>query len=246
MPMTTEEAFWLIHDGLARQAPGSDETTRYLLGLAGVSSGQGLEIGCGPGRASFILAESGINLIATDTHQPFLDQIDAMAQEKDLRGLSIRNVSMEALDYPDEQFDIIWAEGSAYIMGWQAAVASWRRLLKVGGKLVATECCWLTENPSKEAKVFWGNNYPQMLTVSRARAIAEEEGYFVVDTYTLPAADWWDEYYSPILAKLEQLRLVSDDALRRAIAMSQSEIDLYRNHGREYGYVGLVLERRSR
>ena len=33
MPMTTEEAFWLIHDGLARQAPGSDETTRYLLVL---------------------------------------------------------------------------------------------------------------------------------------------------------------------------------------------------------------------
>ncbi len=246
MPMTTEEAFWLIHDGLARQAPGSDETTRYLLSLAGVSSGQGLEIGCGPGRTSFILAESGVNLIATDIHQPFLDQIDAKARAKGLRNLSTRNITMDALDYPDEQFDIILAEGSAYIMGWRAATASWRRLLKIGGKIVATECCWLTENPSREAKEFWDNSYPQMLTVGQAKSVAEEEGYFVIDTYTLPIADWWDEYYTPILAKIEQLRSTPDDALRQAIAMSQSEIDLYRNHSHEYGYVGLVLEKRLR
>ena len=71
--MTVTESFWRIHNRLPRQAPGSDETSLRLLNVAGNPAGKALDIGCGPGRASLLLAESGLEVVAIDTHQPFLD-----------------------------------------------------------------------------------------------------------------------------------------------------------------------------
>ena len=48
---------------------------------------------------------------------------------------------MDALDYPAESFDLLWAEGSACILGWEKAIRTWRPLIKPGGILGATECC---------------------------------------------------------------------------------------------------------
>ncbi|NCU38672.1 methyltransferase domain-containing protein [Candidatus Saccharibacteria bacterium] len=65
-----------MHSGLNRQTPGSDATTLHLLHLAGNPKGRGLDIGCGQGRASLLLAKSGIQLTAIDTHQPYLDELN--------------------------------------------------------------------------------------------------------------------------------------------------------------------------
>lgn len=242
--MTLNDAFWKIHTGLPRQAPGSDETTLHLLGLAGNPKGRGLEIGCGQGRASLLLAGSGITLVATDTHQPFLDELE---QAADAAGLSekiaTRNISMDALDYPDESFDVLWAESSAYIVGWERAIRLWKRLLKPGGMLVATECCWLTNAPSPEAKQFWANGYPTMLLVEATAEIAARHGYSVIATYTLPASDWFDEYYTPIKNRHVLLGVDADDSMKQALALGRDEIELYEKHGDEYGYVGFILKK---
>jgi len=33
------------------------------------------------------------------------------------------------MDFPDESFDIIWAEGSTFIIGFERALREWRRLI---------------------------------------------------------------------------------------------------------------------
>ncbi len=242
--MKLNEAFWKILDDLPRQAPGSDATTRFLLGMTGKTSGNCLEIGCGQGRASMLLARTGFDITATDIHQPYLDELEAAAKAAGLKDkISTRNISMDRMDYPDESFEMIWSEGAAYVIGWGRAIGLWKRLLKPGGLLVATECCWLTETPSDEAKQFWAEGYPTMLSVEAAVDTALRQGYTLIDRYILPESDWFDEYYTPMKQKHAMLSIDAGEDMQRAIASGRLEIELYENHGDEYGYVGFIVRK---
>ena len=78
--MDATETFWHLHRGLPRQAPGSDATTRRLLSLADPlpAAGEALDLGCGPGRASLVLArETGLHVTAVDTSAEFLARAGA-------------------------------------------------------------------------------------------------------------------------------------------------------------------------
>ncbi|WP_281284519.1 class I SAM-dependent methyltransferase [Nonomuraea diastatica] len=79
-----------LHHGLPRQGPGSDATTRRLLALARPlpERPKVLDLGCGPGRASLLLAAAGAEVTAVDTHQPYLDELREAAAR---RGLAERS-----------------------------------------------------------------------------------------------------------------------------------------------------------
>ena len=51
------EVFWKLHVGLAKQGPGSDESTRRALALVPELplAPKILDLGCGPGRQSLVL-----------------------------------------------------------------------------------------------------------------------------------------------------------------------------------------------
>lgn len=238
-----EAAFWRIHTDLPRQAPGSDDSTQKLLDLANVPAGAtALDIGCGAGRSALVLAQHGLQVTAIDTEPRLLDELNATAKERGLADrITTEQISMFAMPYPNASFDLIWSEGAAYIAGWGNALRDWRRLLKPGGRVVLTECCWLTDTPSPEAREFWHEGYPTMLTAEQAVTVAETLGFTVDATYTLPDSDWWDEYYTPLQARFEQLEDSGDPAIHEVIAMETTEINLRKKYASEYGYVGFVL-----
>ena len=65
------QAFFTLHEDLPRQAPGSDATTRRLPEMAGPlpEHPRVLDAGCGPGRATLLLAEeAGAHVTAVDLH----------------------------------------------------------------------------------------------------------------------------------------------------------------------------------
>ena len=242
-----EDLFFAAHEGLPREAPGSETTTELLFRLAGRHTGSRrdrplriLDIGAGTGPATMVLAGLGAQVTAVDTHQPFLDELVSKTKAAGLRSqVTVANVSMEDLDYPDHSFDLVWAEGAAYIIGFDNALASWRRLLAPGGALVLTEADWLTTSPSPRAGEFWGSAYPEMRTTGQNVSAAIELGWTVAATYLLPETDW-DEYYIPLGLRIDELRQEQPDAAADLDLVGQ-EIDVRRDHGSHYGYTGYVL-----
>lgn len=242
------DAFFALHHGLPRQGPGSDATTRRLLSLAAAagplpSRPRVLDLGCGPGRAALLLAaEAGAEVTAVDLHEPFLDELRRAAEARGLDGrIRTVNADMGALPYPDGSFDLVWAESSAYSIGFDTALRDWRRLLGPGGALVVTECEWTSGSPSEEARAFWEQHYPLRTTAANAAA-AVAAGYDVLGVHRLPASDW-EEYYGPLAARADAADPTAP-GMAEALAGTRAELAMWRDHGGdggEYGYTGHVL-----
>ena len=242
--MDAAELFWALHTDLPREGVGSDATTRALLDRAGTSPREApvLDIGCGPGPASLVLAAEGFRVTGVDTHEPFLRRLRRAARDRGLDRIGVARASMAALPHPDGAFDLLWAEGSAYILGVDAALAEWRRLLRPSGVLVLTEVGWTTDTPSAAAREFWAASYPGMRSPAATAAAARSAGYDVVATYELPESDWWAEYYEPLAARIDSWS-DADPAVRAGLAAHRGEIELRRRHPGDYAYTGYVLRR---
>lgn len=236
------EYFFRAHDGLPRQAPGSDATTRLLLRLAGrlPRDPRILDIGSGPGSSSILLAQlTNGQVTAVDTHEPFLAELTERATRAGVaERITTLNAPMADLPLPDAGFDVVWAEGSAYVMGFDAALAAWRRLLSDDGTLIVTEAEWLTAHPAPGAAAFWSAGYPAMRTTGENVSAAQRSGYDVRGLYVLPDADW-AEYYDPLAANIDTLR--ADGVPADVLAAIGEEIDIRAAYGADYAYTGYVL-----
>jgi ubiquinone/menaquinone biosynthesis C-methylase UbiE len=111
-----------------------------------------LDIGCGTGGSTLELARlSGGEVIGIDIHQPYLNEL---RRKTELAGLSERvkvvNCSLFDMHFPVESFDIIWAEGSIFIIGFEKGLNDWQRFIKPNGFLVVHEMAWLHQDPPQE------------------------------------------------------------------------------------------------
>lgn len=75
--------------------------------------------------------------------------------------------------------------------------------------------------------------------------IAERAGYEVVATFPLPESAWWEDYYTPLIKRLADLRVAAagDPDAEALIDFSEREIAVYREHAGEYGYEFFVLRK---
>ncbi|MET7619309.1 bifunctional class I SAM-dependent methyltransferase/N-acetyltransferase [Streptomyces sp. NPDC005408] len=236
------DAFFALHDGLPRQGPGSDDTSRRLLALAGPlpSRPRVLDLGCGPGRSALLLAaEAGAQVTAVDLHEPFLDKLRHSAQARELtRAIRTVRADMAELPFPDGSFDLVWAESSAYTIGFDTALRQWQRLLAPGGCLVLTECEWTAEDPSAEARAFWDQHYALRTSAQNVSA-AVDAGYNVLGVHRQPESDW-QEYYGPLGERADAAD-ASAPGMAEALAATRAELAMRRDHGTQYGYTGYVL-----
>jgi SAM-dependent methyltransferase len=240
--------FFELHRDIPREGPGLASATRQAINFLPLPAEglQILDIGCGPGMSALELARWGKGSVtALDKHQTFLDEL---ARRAAAEGLSERIVplrgDMYALDLPEGQFDLVWSEGAIYIIGFERGLREWRPLLRDGGYLVVSELSWLTSEPHEDAADFWNENYPGIRTVEENLQSVRDAGYEPLETFVLPEAGWWDEYYTPLEARVNMLReKYAEDAEALAVLDgTQQEIDLYRNCSSSYGYVFYLMQ----
>lgn len=199
--------FNLVFEALETWGPGSKADTLKALNIVPNQIDSILEIGCGQGIATQILAENTQATITAVDNEEFA--LDALMQKMKAKGLDNRIstlcANMTSLPCEPASFDLIWSEGSAYIMGVEAALKSWKPLLKEEGVLVVSDAVWSVENPRKETLAFWQHEYPDMTTAAARIKQAEAAGYELIDTFSL-SDQAWQAYYFPLEVRLNELK----------------------------------------
>jgi SAM-dependent methyltransferase len=207
-----------------------------------------LDVGCGSGVPTMELARlSNGQITGLDINQPLLDRLTRKVKKA---GLSDRvkavNCSMFDMDFPDESFDIIWAEGSTFIIGFERALKEWRRFLKPKGWLVAHEFTWSRPDTPQEVYNYW-----KELADSGIKTVREylEQipacGYDVVGYFTLPEDSWWVEYCGPLENRIQELRprCINDSRALEVLDEEQREIDLSRKYHEWYGSAFFIMKK---
>lgn len=238
--------FFKVFERMKRQGPGGRATTLKAFEKA---AGQGeintiLDVGCGKGASSLVLAEiSDAFITAVDNHQPFLDHLKAQAGRLGVDGqIATVNMSMSALDFPCPSFDLIWSEGSAYIMGFEKALEAWRPLVNPAGFLFVSEAVWLTDRPSPACADYWRVEYPVMTDVKTRKAQARQLGYDILSWFILPREDW-TAFYDDMEACVTYA--IGQGGMAQTFEDFINEIEIDRRYGHEYGYLCLLLRRQD-
>ena len=239
-----------LHKPGRRQGPGGDAETERALDLAGINRSAPLriaDIGCGTGASTLLLARLlNARITAVDFLQDFLDVLEQQAEKLRVADrISTLACSMDDLPFADEELDVIWSEGAIYNIGFAKGVADWKRYLKPGGVLVASEITWLTDTRPAELQEYWDREYPEIDVASAKIRVLEKSGYVPVGYFVLPERCWLDEYYRPMQASFDDFleRHEHSAEARAIVAAEQQEISLYETYKAHVSY-GVYIARK--
>lgn len=241
-----------LHQNNPRQGPGGDEQTELALRLTGLDQAAPLtvaDIGCGTGAATLALARllPQAHITAVDFLAPFLARLQQRCEAAGVAGrVAPLQASMSALPFADGQFDLLWSEGAIYNMGFENGVKGWRRFLKPGGVIVASELTWTTSTRPAELQAFWDAAYPEVATAADKMAVLERHGYSPLGYFVLPETCWRDAYYRPLQAGFDDFlnRHGHSEAARAVVAEHEQEIALYEANSTYFSY-GVYVARRG-
>lgn len=243
------ELFLEVFESLPRQGPGSLSCVVRALGLCrDVGRDPAiLDLGCGVGAQTLHLAAltSG-SIVAIDSHAPSIDRLEAAVRKL---GLSqrVRAIvgEMARWDHSPESFDLIWSEGALYSIGLPKALQVCHRLLRAGGYLAFTDAIWRKENPPLAVKASFDADYPTMGCLDDDVAAIEANGFELVGHFTLPDEAWWDDFYTPMEARIEELRrrYANDREALEILDRLAEEPAMHRCHSDFYAYEFFVARR---
>ncbi|MBN2602660.1 MAG: class I SAM-dependent methyltransferase [Candidatus Thermoplasmatota archaeon] len=244
------EIFFDIHKDLPRQGSGRDEYTQKAFEMIPkIKNPKILDIGCGPGLQTIKLAKlSDGEIIGIDIHQPYIDQLEKNVKKHSLnQRVKTINKSMFDMDFQEGHFDIIWAEGSIFIIGFEQGLKDWKKFIKPNGYLAVHEMTWIKNNPPKEIYDYWQQVYPAISTIDKNLKIIDKCGYKILGHFALPEDAWWEFYYDPLQNRLKDMKVkyMNNPEGLELIAEEEKEIDLFIKYNKWYGSVFYVMQKKS-
>ena len=185
-----------------------------------------LDIGCGSGVPTMELAKlSDGEIVAIDTSQTALDRLASKIKRAGLAArVKTEKCSMLNMDFTDARFDIIWAEGSIAVIGFEKGLKEWRRLLKTVGFLVI---------------------HDDLDDITEKRRQISQCGYELINHFVLSEDIWWNEYYSPLDKKLNEILPKHTRNMKTVTVMDndQLEIDRFKREPERYRSVFFVMRK---
>jgi ubiquinone/menaquinone biosynthesis C-methylase UbiE len=185
-----------------------------------------LDIGCGSGVPTMELARLGQGEVTgIDIDQSALDKLTRKIKEA---GLSDRvtavNCSMLNMAFPDENFDIVWSEGSISVIGFKRGIREWKRFLKSGGFMVIHD-----ER---------GNVEEKLEQISKC-------GYKLLGYFILSEDTWRTEYFAPLekLIAESQTSPADDPHTLEELGQARRELEMFRRNPEHNNSVYLVMQK---
>lgn len=226
---------------LKRQGPGGDWETRLATSLI-PSFKRKIRIadmGCGMGSQTFVLAdEYDAEIDAVDL---LPEMVEGIRQETERRGLQdvvhAVKASMDNLPFTPESHDLLWAEGSIFVMGYERGLRYWHQFLKPGGYVAVTDCSWLGSRRPNDIQ--WiADNIPEIDTIAHKLEQMEAAGYEPYAHFVLPETCWTTNYYQPMLPIMKQFLMDHPTSGAQAfVDRLKEEIAYYEANKDTYGYV---------
>jgi SAM-dependent methyltransferase len=243
------DVFVEVFGSLPRQGPGNRACAARALGLCRElpESPAVLDLGCGAGGQTLYLAEltSG-SIVAIDSHAPSIQQLQTAIAERGLSGRVRATVGdMLRPEQPPASFDLIWSEGALYSVGLRQALHVCHGLLRPGGYLAFTDAIWRKDNPPRAVKASFDLDYPTMGRLEDDVAAISDCGFELIGHFTLPDKAWWDDFYTPMEARIAELRTrYANDAEASAILdQLAEEPKMHRRYSDFYAYEFFVARR---
>lgn len=238
--------FLEIYGSLPRAGPGSDELTRRAFEMIPSlpDSPRILDVGCGPGMQTVeLLRRCSGSVVALD----FLpEMIDRTIAEADSAGVLDRLETvvkdMREMTFPESSFDVIWAEGAIYNLGFESGLKEFKSFLKPGGYVAVSEAVWLKPQPPAEAVAFW-QDYPEIDTVAAKLEVIKRTGYEVLGHFVFPGSAWTDEYYDPMEKRIAEKEIAWSGIPEAEAVLSEArnEISVFRKHSDYFSYAFFIM-----
>lgn len=232
-----------LHINNKRQGPGSDKTFQRALELSEIdinSELQVADIGCGTGASTIALAKKTKSKItAIDFVPEFLNRVNESAVATNVSSqIKTVQADMAELPFEKEQFDVIWAEGAIYNIGFENGIEKWSNFLKPKGTIVLTEITWLQKDLPKELKEHWHTEYSEIDFASNKLRQLELNNYMPIAYFPLTEEAWIDGYYGPLEAGFKSFlkRNNNTKATQSIIEAERQEIALYKKYKDYFSY----------
>lgn len=185
-----------------------------------------LDIGCGSGVPTMELARlSNGEIIGLDIDQSALDILtEKIVRAGLLDRVKVMNLSILNMEFEKESFDIIWSEGSIFVVGFGKGLKEWRRFLKPNGYLVVHD--------------------EQGNIDKRLRQIASC-GYELLGHFLLSVDDWWAEYFAPLEKLVIETRAGYADASKvlELVHEAEREINMFKRNPERNSSACFVMKR---
>ena len=237
-----------IHKDMPRQGSGRNKYTQKAFEMIPkINQPTILDIGCGPGLQTIKLAKMTDGTIyAIDIFEQYLDQLrESIKKEKLDDRIKPLNQSMNNIEFPENYFDIIWAEGSIFVIGFEKGLKEWKKYIKPNRYLAIHDMTWLKDNPPDEIKKYFQRVYPGLLTIEKSLNIIKNSDYKPLGYFPLPEDAWWDLYYNPLEKRLKKLEIKykNNQKALDLIKAEYEEIDLFRKYNQWYGSVFYIMQK---
>ena len=185
-----------------------------------------LDIGCGSGVPTIELTKlCACRIVALDNDISQLDLLEKRLKEQGLTDrVDIVNRSITDMNFDKESFDIIWSEGSIFVLGFERGLREWRRFLKPDGFMAVHD-----ERGNVEEKL-------KHIT---------DSGYELMDYFILDKDVWWNEYYSPLEREIQKIQNRYSDESDISVKFDKElrEIELFKKDPEKFESVFFVLQK---
>jgi len=185
-----------------------------------------LDIGCGSGVPTIELAIlSKGKIIAVDSDRAALnilkDKIKVFRLSNNIKTV---RCSLLKLRFKHEHFDIVWAEGSITVIGFENGLKDWYRFIKPDGFLVI---------------------HDDIKNVQAKKDLISKYNYRLLSYFKISEAVWLAEYFKPLEKHINELRIIYKNDLKAISIIEQEayEIKLFKQSPGDFASMFYIIQK---